>query len=62
MANPQASQSVTLDAFLGLITNFAPESIPMGGSPLAWDVDFIAGEVFSRPGLVSMYSFCYSDL
>jgi len=25
-------------------------------------VDYIAGEVFSRSGLVSMYSFCYSDL
>jgi hypothetical protein len=62
MANPQAAQSVTLDAFLGLVTNFAPESLPMGASPLNWDVDYIAGEVFSRPGLVSMYSFCYSDL
>jgi hypothetical protein len=62
MANPQAAASVTLDAFLGLVTNFAPESLPMGASPLNWDCDYIAGEVFTRPGLVSMYSFCYSDL
>jgi hypothetical protein len=57
VANPQASASVTLDAFLGLVTNFAPESLPMGASSLCWDCDFIAGEVFTRPGLVSMYNF-----
>ena len=62
MANPQAHQSVTLDAFLGLITNVTPDSIPMGASPMNWDVDYIIGEVFTRPGLVSMYSFCYADL
>lgn len=58
MATPQASSSVPLDAFLGLVTNFASESLPMGASPLNWDVDYIAGEVFTRPGLVSMYTFC----
>ena len=61
MANPQGAQSVPLDAFLGLVINFAPESLPMGASPLNWDVDYIAGEVFTRPGLISMYSFCFSD-
>jgi len=60
MANPQASASVTLDAFLGLITNMAPENVPMGAAVLAWDVDYIAGEVFTRPGLVSRYAFCYT--
>ncbi len=62
MANPSAQASVTLDAFLGLITNMAPENIPMGASPLNWDCDYLAGEVFTRPGLVSTYLFCYSDL
>jgi hypothetical protein len=57
MPNPQAAASVTLDSFLGLVTNFAPESLPMGASPLCNDCDFIAGEVFTRPGLVSMYNF-----
>jgi hypothetical protein len=57
VANPQAMASVTLDSFLGLVTNFAPESLPMGASPLAWDVDFLAGEVFTRGGLVSSYVF-----
>ena len=60
--SPQAAQSVTLDAFLGLVTNFAPESLPMGASPLNWDVDYLAGEVFTRPGLVSVYFFCASDI
>ena len=54
--NPQASQSCTLDSFLGLFTNASPESLPEGAAPLAWDVDFIVGEVFTRPGLVSMYT------
>ena len=62
MANPQAEQSVTLDSFLGLVTNFAPESLPMGASPLNWDVDFIAGEVFGRAGLVSSYIFATNAL
>lgn len=57
MSNPQAQASVTLDSFLGLVTNFAPESLPMGASPLAFDVDFIAGSVFTRFGLVSLYTF-----
>jgi hypothetical protein len=58
MPNPQAAQSVTLDAFLGLFTNSEAESLPMGASPLCWDVDYRMGEVFTRPGLVSMYTFC----
>lgn len=58
MATPQAAQPVTLDEFLGLITNCSAESVPMGASPLNWDVDYQIGEVFGRPGLVSMYSFC----
>lgn len=61
MATPQAASSVTLDSFLGLVTNFSPESLPMGASPLNWNVDFIAGGVFTRPGLVSKYSFCGSS-
>ena len=34
-----------------------PEDIPEGGSPRNWDVDFVVGSVFTRPGLYSVYSF-----
>lgn len=57
MAVPQGLQSAPLDQFLGLLTNIGPESIPEGGSPLNWDVDFITGSVFTRDGLVSVYTF-----
>jgi hypothetical protein len=56
LANPQAQQSAVLDAFLGLITNCGPESLPEGASPLTWDTDYITGSVFTRPGLVSVYT------
>ena len=56
--SPQGKQSVFIDAFLGLITNAPPESLPEGASPLNWDVDYIVGDVFTRPGLVSVYTFC----
>ena len=54
---PQGLQSAPLDVFGGLITNAGPESVPHGGSPLNWDVDYITGSVFTRPGLVSAYTF-----
>jgi hypothetical protein len=56
--SPQAQQSAVLDAFLGLLTNVQPESIPEGGSPMTWDCDFIVGMVGTRAGLVSQYQFC----
>ncbi len=52
----QTKQSVVLEAFLGLITNANPESLPEGWSPICWDVDLLTGAVFIRPGLVSVYS------
>lgn len=55
--NPQGQQSAVLDSFLGLITNASPDSLPEGASPLNWDVDYVTGSVFTRPGLVSAYSF-----
>lgn len=55
MASPQAQNSVTLDSFLGLLTNVSPDSIPEGGSPLNWDCSFLTGQVGTRPGLVSVY-------
>ena len=61
MPGPTGQQSVPLDAFLGLVTNAAPESLPEGASPMNWDVDFTIGNVFTRPGLVDTYSFCYSE-
>lgn len=51
-----AKQSAVLDAFLGQVTNSPPESLPEGASPLCWDVDFTIGDVFSRAGLVSVYT------
>lgn len=38
------------------MSNVGPESIPEGGSPLCYDCDFLTGSVFTRPGLVSVYS------
>jgi hypothetical protein len=58
--NPQGKQSVPLDEFLGLITNAQPESLPLGASPLCWDCDFVTGSVFTRPGLVSVYTLCFT--
>jgi hypothetical protein len=52
----QTKQSVVLDAFLELITNGSPESLPQGWSPICWDVDLLTGAVFIQPGLVSVYS------
>lgn len=49
-------QSVFCEAFLGLVTNAAPEALPEGASPLNWDVDYLIGSVFTRPGLVSSYT------
>lgn len=54
---PQAKQSVTLDQFLGLVSNASPESLPEGASSMTYDVDFIVGSVFTRPGLTSVYTF-----
>lgn len=62
MGQPTSQQAVVLDSFLGVVTNAAPESLPEGASPMAWDVDFTIGDVFTRAGLVSAYSFCYQDL
>lgn len=55
---PEGAQSVDLSAFLGMLTNVEPESIPEGGSPICFDCDFLVGSVFTRPGLFSAYTFC----
>lgn len=53
----QGKSSVTLDQFLGLVTNASPESLPEGASPMTWDTDFVVGSVFTRAGLVDVYTF-----
>lgn len=53
-------QSASLDQFLGLITNASNDSLPEGASPLNWDVDFVTGSVYTRQGLVSAYTLCYT--
>src|ERR1700690_286245 len=57
MANPYGAQSVFCEAFLGLVTNADPSALPEGASPLNWDIDYVTGSVFTRPGLVSSYTF-----
>lgn len=54
--SPQGKASVTLDEFLGLVTNASPDSLPEGASPMAINVDFITGSVLTRPGLISQYT------
>src|SRR5665213_1515794 len=44
----------------GLITFAKPESLPENASPRNWDVDFEVGDVHTRPGLVSVYSYASS--
>src|SRR5271166_6479788 len=46
----------------GLITNCNPQDLPEGASPRCWDVDFIIGSVFTRAGLVSVYTYSNSLL
>src|SRR5271154_1145598 len=41
----------------GLITLADARDLPEGASPRCWDVDFIVGSVFTRPGLQSVYSY-----
>jgi hypothetical protein len=41
----------------GLITFASPQDLPEGSSPRNWDVDYIVGSVFTRPGLAPVYSF-----
>ena len=47
--------TATLDTMGGLFTNANPQDLPEGASPRCWDVDFVIGCVFTRPGLVSQY-------
>lgn len=49
--------TATLDTMGGLITNCNPQDLPEGASPRCYDVDFIIGSVFTRAGLVSVYTY-----
>lgn len=49
--------TASLDTFGGLITFVNPADLPEGASPRNWDVDYIVGSVFTRPGLANVYSF-----
>ncbi len=49
--------TATLDTMGGLVTNCNPQDLPEGASPRCYDVDFIIGSVFTRPGLQNVYSF-----
>ena len=56
MFNPLESNCVTLESFLGLVTQAPANRLSEGSSPLNWDVDFLVGSVFTRGGTVSVYS------
>ena len=49
--------TASLDTLAGLITFASPQDLPEGASPRNWDVDFIVGSVFTRPGLAPVYTF-----
>jgi hypothetical protein len=49
--------TASLDTFGGLVTLASPENVPEGASPRCFDVDFIVGSAFTRPGLVSVYTY-----
>lgn len=49
--------TASLDVMGGLITNVSAEDLPEGASPRCWDVDYIVGSVFTRPGLSSVYTY-----
>jgi len=49
--------TATLDTMGGLITFCDPQDLPEGASPRCFDVDFIVGSVFTRPGLSSVYTY-----
>lgn len=49
--------TASLDTMGGLITLADPRDLPEGASPRCFDVDFIVGSVFTRPGLQSVYTF-----
>ena len=49
--------SASLDTMGGLIAFASARDIPEGASPRNWDVDFQVGSVYTRPGLVSEYTY-----
>lgn len=55
MFNQVGKNSVTLSTFGGLVTEAPAAALSEGSSPLCWDVDFLVGSVFTRPGLSSVY-------
>jgi hypothetical protein len=55
--NLQALGSASLDTMGGLCTFADARDLPEGASPRNWDVDFNVGSVYTRPGLLSMFSY-----
>src|ERR1700676_276264 len=49
--------TASLDTMGGLISFASPQDLPEGASPRCFDVDFIVGSVFTRPGLAPVYTF-----
>ena len=56
--DPSATNSTaTLDTLGGLYTAANPQDLPEGASPRNYDVDYITGSVYQRPGLQNVYSY-----
>ena len=49
--------TASLDTMGGLYAQANPQDLPEGASPRTYDTDFIVGSVFTRPGLVSIYTY-----
>jgi len=53
----EALGTATLDTLGGLYTAANPQDLPEGASPRNYDVDYITGSVYQRPGLQNVYSY-----
>ena len=60
MPTQKTSADIELTVMGGLCTEMAPSDLPIGASPLCYDVDFLVGSVKTRDGLQSVYTLCYS--
>lgn len=56
MNNAKNSADVELAIMGGLCTEMAPSDLPLGASPLCYDVDYLVGSVKTRDGLASVYT------
>jgi len=58
----QASNSVQLETYGGLVSLARPENVPEGASPRNYDVDYLVGNAQTRPGTDSYYTYAGSSV